>query len=123
MTALQLSFLQSAVSAVFAVVTTIAFENYFFNPTSSVLVTMLYLTIFATVLTTFVQTKFQKDTTPTRAAIIFTIEPVWACIYAYFILGETMGPLGIVGGGLIVAGVLLSELSDMIPFLNKAVRP
>ncbi len=123
MTALQLSFLQSAVAAVFALAAAVSFENYFLHPTDSLLFTMLYLTIFATVLTTFIQTKFQKDTTPTRAAIVFTIEPVWASIYAYLILGETLGSLGIVGGGLIVAGVLLSELSDMIPLLNKAVRP
>ncbi len=122
MTAIQLSFLQSAVSAVLAILATVAFENYFLNPTSSVIITVLYLTVFATVLTTFVQTKYQKDTTPTRAAIIFTIEPVWASIYAYFILGETLGLVGIVGGGLIVAGVLVSELSGMIPFLNRALR-
>ena len=122
MTTIQLSFLQSAVCAVFAIISTIAFENYFLNPTSSVIIAVVYLTVFATVLTTFVQTKYQKDTTPTRAAIIFTIEPVWASIYAYFILGETLGPLGIAGGGLIISGVLVSELSGMIPLLNRPIR-
>lgn len=122
MTAIQLSFLQSASSSVFALVATFAFENYFVIPSSSLIITVVYLTVFATVLTTFVQTKYQKDTTPTRAAIIFTIEPVWASIYAYFILGETLGSLGIVGGALIVTGVLVSELSGMIPFLNRALR-
>ncbi|MEO8168916.1 MAG: DMT family transporter [bacterium] len=122
MSAIQLSFLQSAAAAVFSVIATLAFENYFFNPTSSVIIAVVYLTVFATVVTTFVQTKYQKDTTPTRAAIIFTIEPVWASIYAYFLLGETLGPLGMLGGGLIIAGVLVSELSGMIPLLNRAIK-
>jgi drug/metabolite transporter (DMT)-like permease len=85
------------------------------------LIAVGYLTIFATVATTFIQTTFQKDTTPTRAAIIFTVEPVWASLYAYFLLEEIIGVLGIVGGALIIVGVLVSELSDKIPVLNKAL--
>ena len=81
---------------------------------------LLYLTFLATVLTTYVQTRFQKDTTPIRAAIIFSVEPVLASISAYLILGEQLGTLGIFGGGMIVAGVLISELSDNIPVLNRS---
>jgi len=82
-------------------------------------VSLSYLTFFATVLTTYIQTRFQKDTTPTRAAIIFTIEPVIASLIAYLMLGEQLGLLGMVGGGLVVVGVLLSELSEAVPLLNR----
>lgn len=80
-----------------------------------------YLTLFATILTTLVQTRFQKDTTPTRAAIIFTIEPVFATGFAMLILGETIGPAGIAGGSLIIAGILVSELSDAVPGLRRPI--
>jgi drug/metabolite transporter (DMT)-like permease len=68
-----------------------------------------------------VQTKYQKETTPTRAVLIFTVEPVWASIIAYIVLGEQLGALGILGGALIIGGVLASELSDKIPILNRAI--
>jgi drug/metabolite transporter (DMT)-like permease len=71
------------------------------------------------VITTLVQTRYQKETTPTRAVVIFSIEPVFATILASIFLQEHIGTLGIVGGGLIIVGVLVSELSDMVPFIGK----
>ncbi|MDE3057111.1 MAG: DMT family transporter [Bacteroidota bacterium] len=73
---------------------------------------LFYTGILATVVTTYTQTRFQKDTTPTRAAIIFTLEPVLSAILAYIVLNEILGVSGIIGGALIVAGILISELSD-----------
>lgn len=121
MSAAQLTFLQSATCAVVAMVVSVLIEDVVLRPTPSLILTLGYLTLLATVLTTFAQTKFQKDTTPTRAAVIFTIEPVWASLLAYAVLGERLGALGILGGALSITGVLISELSDRIPFLNRAV--
>jgi drug/metabolite transporter (DMT)-like permease len=121
MSPVQLTFLQSASTGTFSAVAAIGFERMVFNPTTSMLASLAYLTIFATIITTFVQTKYQKETTPTRAVIIFTVEPVWASIIAYIVLGEQLGALGILGGALIIGGVLASELSDKIPILNRAI--
>ncbi|MFN0158246.1 MAG: DMT family transporter [Bacteroidota bacterium] len=121
MTALQLTFLQIASNAVLATIGVFVFESVAFNTSFNAIAALLYLTIFATIITVFVQTNYQKDTTPTRAVIIFSIEPVIASVLAYFFLGEVLGPLGLLGGGLIVGGVLVSELSDSIPGLNKSV--
>jgi drug/metabolite transporter (DMT)-like permease len=121
MNTVQLTFLQSAATALMGIVVAFGFETIVFRPTASMLVSVGYLTLFATILTTFLHTKYQKDTTPTRAAIIFTIEPVWASSLAYFVLGEQLGWLGAVGGVLIITGILASELSDKIPFFNKTL--
>jgi drug/metabolite transporter (DMT)-like permease len=75
---------------------------------------LLYLTIFATVIALYVQTKYQRESTPTRAAVIFALEPVVAAIAAYFVLGEIIGVAGVIGGGIIVAGLVISELSDLL---------
>jgi drug/metabolite transporter (DMT)-like permease len=119
MTAIQLTFLQTAITALLSVLCVLLFEGVHLNATTRLLASLAYLAFFATVLTTYIQTRFQKDTTPTRAAIIFTIEPVIASIIAYLMLGEQLGGLGVLGGGLIVGGVLLSEVSDSLPFLNR----
>lgn len=123
MTALQLLFIQMASTAVFAVATTALFEPVYFSWNGKAVAALLYLTFLATLLTTYVQTRYQKETTPTRAVVIFSIEPVIASGLAYLLLGELLGPLGILGGGLIIGGVLLSELSDGIPYLNRALGP
>jgi drug/metabolite transporter (DMT)-like permease len=123
MSALQLTFLQMATNGVLALGATLAFDSVPPRLPAGTLVAVLYLTVFATILTTFLQTRFQKETTPTRAAIIFTIEPVVAAVTAAIFLGEQVGVGGAVGGGLIMGGVLLSELSEGIPLLNRPFGP
>ena len=118
----QLSFLQAASMVVYTGLAVALFETPRFVISSRSLLSMAYLTFLATVVTMYVQTRYQKDTTPTRAVIIFSIEPVFASIAAYGVLGEQLGVPGIIGGGLILGGVLLSELSDSIPFLKKTPR-
>ncbi len=71
---------------------------------------MLYLAVLATVVATFVQTRYQRDTSPTRAAVIFTMESVFAAILAAVILGERLGPVALAGGALIITGLLVTEL-------------
>jgi drug/metabolite transporter (DMT)-like permease len=121
MTAIQLLFLQMLCTAVYALLATLAFETPVFHWSREGVAALIYLTFLATLVTTYVQTRFQKDTTPTRAVVIFSIEPVVASAMAALILGEQLGPLGMVGGALIISGVLVSELSDSIPWLNQSI--
>jgi drug/metabolite transporter (DMT)-like permease len=74
---------------------------------------MIYLAFFATVLSTYWQTRYQPMTSPTRASVIFTMESVFAAIFAAIFLNEWLGPVGIVGGLLIVAGLLVAELGGL----------
>lgn len=46
---------------------------------------------------------------PTHASIVATLEPVIATLAAYLILGETLLPLQILGGGLVLAGVIVVQ--------------
>ncbi len=121
MSALQLLFMQMAATSVYALIATFGFEDVYFVYDTTAIAGVVYLTLCATLLTTYVQTRYQKETTPTRAVVIFSIEPVVAAILSYFILGEVLGTAGVIGGGLIIGGVLLSELSDNIPLLNRAL--
>jgi drug/metabolite transporter (DMT)-like permease len=121
MTTGQLLFLQLSSIAVFSTLAVVFFETPRFVVTTQSLLTVGYLTFLATLLTTWVQTRYQKETTPTRAVVIFSVEPVIASGVAYLLLGETLGALGMLGGLLILAGVLLSELSDDIPVLDRSL--
>jgi len=46
---------------------------------------------------------------PAQASILAMLEPVVAAVAAYLVLGETLLPLQIVGGGLVLAGVAMVE--------------
>jgi len=107
-----LTFMQFAVVGVGALFYSLLFEEIAFAPTATVLTSLAYTSLLATLLTTYTQTRFQKDTTPTRAAIIFSIEPVISAVFAYFILNEVLGILGIIGGAILVCGIIISQTSD-----------
>jgi drug/metabolite transporter (DMT)-like permease len=106
-----LTLAQFAFCAVSGSMIAVAVEPLQVHLTTELVLAILYLTIFATIVAIYVQTKYQKDTTPTRAAVIFSAEPVVAAAIAYVALNEVIGTTGMFGGGLIVAGVLVSELS------------
>lgn len=110
---LQLSFVQVTMTTV-AGALVVPFESPYITFTNQIIASLLYMGICATVFTTYMQTRFQKDTTPTRAVIIFTIEPVITAVLSYFFLGEVLGTVAIAGAVLIVGGILVSEFSDSL---------
>ena len=71
---------------------------------------VLYLGTVGTVGTFVTQTWAQGHMSATHAAIIFALEPVWAALLAAWLLGERMGLIGWWGGGLVLAGIVVSEL-------------
>ena len=79
----------------------------------ALIITILFATIFAF----FVQTTMQKFTTPTKTAIIFTMEPVSAGIFGYYFANEKFLALQLFGAGLILVGTLVAELGTY--FKNK----
>lgn len=50
-----------------------------------------------------------KHLPPTQASILAMLEPVVATVAAYLMLSETLLPLQILGGGLVLAGVIMLE--------------
>ena len=116
---LPLVFLQISVTAVcglfltlFLSVTNIEPVEFSFN--NNVLFAFLYTSILATILTTTLQTKYQKVVTPTKAGIIFSFEPVFAAVFAYFIINERISHFGFLGGILIFTGLLVTEFFNKI---------
>lgn len=78
---------------------------------STALLTALLVTaLLATALAFAVQTWAQQRTTPTRTALIFALEPVFAGLTSFAVLGEIMTASAFFGAGLILAGILMVEL-------------
>ena len=60
----------------------------------------------------------QKNITPAPAAIIFSLEGVFATIAAWFLLNQILDINNLLGCLLILFGVLLSQLLPMIKKIN-----
>jgi drug/metabolite transporter (DMT)-like permease len=84
---------------------------------------VLYLSVFASALALFVQNKFQRETTPTKAAIIYTMEPVFAAIFAALLLGEHLTATAGWGAAIIVTGLLVSEYFSARKSRSRASDP
>ncbi|AYV56603.1 DMT family transporter [Leptospira kmetyi] len=109
-------FYQSFVAGFFALVSVIVLhetgiEEAKLNPSMRLIPGVLYNALLASVLTTFLQTKYQHHVSPTRVGIIFSLEPVFSSIIAYGMLGESSGPIRIAGCAIVFCGLILAELT------------
>lgn len=76
----------------------------------NVLVAIVVTALLASAAAFWVQTAAQRVIPPTRTAVILTMEPVFAGLFGFVLLGERLPLRGWVGGGLIVAAMLAAEL-------------
>lgn len=76
----------------------------------SVIIALFVTSVFATALAFFAQTSFQKYTTPTRVALIFAMEPVFAAIAGYYWASERLSISAIMGCLFIFLGMVFAEL-------------
>ena len=70
--------------------------------------------VVATALVFSLQTYVQRSTTATHTALIFSLEPVFAALFGWWLAGEMLGPREIVGSALILAGMLVAELGALV---------
>ena len=61
----------------------------------------------------------QRRANPSHAAIILSLETVFAVIGGWIILGETLALRGLVGCAFMLAGMLLSQINIKAKFLSK----
>jgi len=78
--------------------------------TTNVWVALVVTSLLATALAFSVQTWAQRWSSPTRTALIFSMEPVFAWATSYVLAGEVLSRQGTLGAVLILSGILLVEL-------------
>jgi drug/metabolite transporter (DMT)-like permease len=79
--------------------------------TGNNLILLLYLALFGTIYTFLMQTAMQRYTTATRTALVFSLEPVFAALFAFIIADEILSTTGWIGGILIISGMLIAEIN------------
>ena len=69
--------------------------------------------LLATALAFAVQTWAQRWSSPTRTALIFSTEPVFAWVTSFALAGELLSRRATIGAALILAGILMVELKPL----------
>jgi drug/metabolite transporter (DMT)-like permease len=73
-----------------------------------------FCAVAATAIAYWVQNVAQRHSTPVKTALIFTCEPVFSALCAYWLNGETLTALQVLGCGLMLVGMLCSEVGGVL---------
>jgi drug/metabolite transporter (DMT)-like permease len=74
--------------------------------------TLLYLGLGVSALSLWTQALAQRWVAASEAALLYSLEPVFASAFAFVWLGEVLGIRGILGAGLILFATVFSQLPD-----------
>ena len=110
-----LSLIQVAACAAMAWVTAgaaaaIRWQPARFEWRSELILGILICAVFATAVAFSIQLWAQQYTTPGHAAILFTLEPVFAVITSYILIRERLGPRALLGAAFVLAGIFVAEI-------------
>lgn len=98
-------------------------ETIHINLTGNLILGLLYTSLLATIAALVIQARYQKKISPTKAGIIYSFEPVFAAIFAYYMLSERISINGVIGCILIFSGLIISEVLDIERILKLGIRP
>ncbi|HMM22322.1 MAG TPA: DMT family transporter [Selenomonadales bacterium] len=112
---LKLACFQFLTCSVLSLLTAVAIETITTDGIVQAAVPLLYGGVCSVGIAYTLQIVGQKHAAPAHAAIILSMETVFAALGGYLLLDERLGPLELLGCALMLAGMLLSQLQVMKP--------
>jgi drug/metabolite transporter (DMT)-like permease len=106
-----LTAVQMVTAAVIAIVASVASEDLVVPAGGYLWFAILVSALVSSALGFFVQTLAQRYLSPTRTALILVSEPAFAGLAGFLLLDEVLTGRGWTGAGLILAGMVVAELS------------
>jgi len=111
--------LQALVVSLFSFIFAIFFETITITNILNESISIIYAGVLSGGIAFTLQIFAQKNISPAPAAIIFSLEGVFATIAAWIILNQVLGLENIIGCALILCGVLFSQL---LPLYDSKVK-
>lgn len=108
--AFQLGVFQLGVTGVYMLVMSFIFEQPHLPTTPMIWGSVIFLSIFCTGVAFIVQAIAQQYTTAAHVGIIFTLEPVFAAVVAYFFAGEVLTAKSYLGAVIMMAALFVTEI-------------
>ena len=103
---------QMITAFILSAVSMVVFGETDFQVTTQGWLSVLYLGVISTTLCYLLQTACQKYVDETKAAIVLSMESVFGTIFSIIILHEIITPRMVIGCVIILAAVIISNLSD-----------
>ena len=113
---LTLGAIQTLLVALFSFIVGFIYEEFVIENILNEVDSILYAGILSGGFAFVLQIYAQKNITPAPAAIIFSLEGVFATVAAWFLLNQILGLNNLLGCFFILSGVLLSQL---LPIIKK----
>ncbi|MBD2691847.1 DMT family transporter [Anabaena catenula FACHB-362] len=83
---------------------------------------ILYLGLVATAIVTWLQTLAQRWIRSEEAALLYTLEPIFAAIFSFWLLGEQLGISSLIGATFVLSAIVLGQNSqDFEPYTEVDV--
>lgn len=119
--AFKLAFSQFVVCAVLSFIAALITETILFENIIKAYVPILYAGLFSVGIAFTIQVVAQREAHPANAAIIMSLEAVFAVLGGWIILDESIPFRGLIGCGLMLAGMILSqiEFGSKKPIVNR----
>jgi len=111
---LTLGAIQTLLVALFSLMIGLIYEEFIIKNILNEIDSILYAGILSGGFAFVLQIYAQKNITPAPAAIIFSLEGVFATIAAWFLLNQVLGINNLLGCFFILCGVLISQLLPLI---------
>ena len=108
--ALQMGICQLGVVGIVMLTLTLTLEQPHLPSTPLIWGSALFLAVFCTGIAFVVQTVQQQYTSASHVGLIFTLEPLFSAVVAYFLAGERLHPRGYIGAALMMVSLVLMEL-------------
>lgn len=116
MDALKLAITQFAVCSLLSLLTALAVETLTWEGLQQAAIPILYGGLGSVGVAYTLQVVAQKDAHPAHAAIFLSMEAVFAAIGGWWLLNELLTARAMLGCGLMLAGMLLSQLWGLLRF-------
>ncbi len=110
---LRLVWLEIAGTTILATVGALLVEDAHVAWSRGFVAALVYTALGATVVTLLLQMKAQRFMSAARASVLFCSESLFAAITSWLVLGERLSSSQWLGGGLILAGMILAEMRNM----------
>jgi len=107
---IKLAFSQYVACSILSLITASVVEDITMRSIYQAAIPILYGGLLSVGIAYTLQVVAQRDAHPAHAAILLSLEAVFAAIGGWLILGEIISARGLLGCGLMLAGMLLSQL-------------
>ncbi|OIK12436.1 multidrug transporter [Bacillus sp. MUM 116] len=114
-----LGILQLGFTGAWGLLFSLFFEKPHLPNTTESWFSIMALSIFCSAIGFIGQASAQKYTTPTHTGLIFSLEPVFAALFAFIFVDETLPTKGYIGAALILIGVLAAKINFKKPIMRK----